>query len=447
MTEVQAGAAVVEITPGVGIAMAGYGARQGVATGIHDPLCARALVLDDGQTALALVVCDLVGVPAALTRQARELIAHECGIQAANVCIAATHTHSGPLLRGPESDALIAVTARKICGAVQMARQQMRPVTLKTTRTNLETIAQNRRHPDGPIATTATILLAAPRGSGAPVATLVNYACHATVLEHDNLLYSADFPGVAVRLIERAVGGSGIYMQGAAGDINPVWMRHDFDEAERIGGILGAAAARAALELRPLGEGQWAVNLSWSELTPKEPPHGMVLSDVRLRAVRSVLELPYRSFPPRAEIEREIEDLTRRLAALSDEALTERRALRPLLNQRRAELATLDLYAPQPGRTRAVEIQAMRIAAECAIVALPGEFLIETGQEIARRCGVAYPLICGYANDYLSYFPAPHHVPEAGYEVGRALFAPEATETIAAGAVELVRALYEEEKQ
>jgi neutral ceramidase len=444
MNELQAGAAVVEITPGVGIAMAGYGARQGVAAGIHDPLYARVLVLDDGQAALVLAVCDLVGVPAALTRQARDLIARECGIPAANVCIAATHTHSGPLLRGSESEALIAVTARKICGAVQMARRQLRPIVLKATKTSLDTIAQNRRHPDGPIATEATVLLAAPRGPSAPVATLVNYACHATVLEHDNLLYSADFPGAAVRLIERVVGGTGIYMQGAAGDINPVWMRHDFDEVERIGGIVGTAAARAALELWPLGEGQWAVNLSWSELTPKEPPHGTVLSDARLRAVRSVLDLPYRSFPPRAEIEREIEELTRRIAALPAEALAERRALRPLLNQRRAELATLDLYAPQPGRTRPVEIQALRIAAECAVVALPGEFLIETGEEIARRCGIAYPLICGYANDYLSYFPAPRHVSEAGYEVGRALFATEATETIAAAAVELVRALYEE---
>src|SRR5207237_728155 len=146
-----------------------------------------------------------------------------------------------------------------------IACRRMQPVTLKYGESQVSTISQNRRHPDGPIETTGKVLLAAPDGGGPAVATLLNYACHATVLEHDNLCYSADFPGAAARTVERAAGGVCVYVQGACGDINPVWMRHDFAEVERVGGILGAAAARTAHELRPLGEGQWGINLSWSE--------------------------------------------------------------------------------------------------------------------------------------------------------------------------------------
>src|SRR2546430_696688 len=108
---VQAGAAAIDITPGVGVAMGGYGARTGVSTGIHDPLHVRTLVLDDGETKLVLAVCDLVGVPAELVERARELIERDCGIPAEHVCVSATHTHSGPLLRTEGMEDYIGVTA------------------------------------------------------------------------------------------------------------------------------------------------------------------------------------------------------------------------------------------------------------------------------------------------------------------------------------------------
>src|SRR5438552_15944064 len=89
MSDLRAGAAVVDITPPVGTLMDGYGARQGVSTGIHDPLFCRALVLDDGATRLALAVCDLIGVGRALVARARAQIAETCGILPEPVLIAA----------------------------------------------------------------------------------------------------------------------------------------------------------------------------------------------------------------------------------------------------------------------------------------------------------------------------------------------------------------------
>ena len=69
------GAAAIDITPPVGTALDGYGGRTDVSLGVHDPLYARALYLDDGATQVALVVCDLIGIGSFLAARARALIA------------------------------------------------------------------------------------------------------------------------------------------------------------------------------------------------------------------------------------------------------------------------------------------------------------------------------------------------------------------------------------
>lgn len=444
MNSVQAGAAVLDITSPVGDAMGGYGARTEGSTGIHDPLNVRTLVLSDGETTIAVAICDFVGVGPEIVSMARDAIEQSLGIPAQNVCIAATHTHSGPAaVRAADESGFQSVTAKKIAGSVRVALSGLRPVALKVGTSEVSTISQNRRDPEGPIETTAKVLLAAPPGGQEPVATLVNYACHATVLEHDNLLYSADFPGAAARFVEGALGGKCIYMQGACGDVNPVWMRHDFEEVERVGGIVGAAAVRTAHELRPLGEGQWAVNLSWSERTPKDPAPGTVLTDVRLKSASTFLDLPRKVLPDREEIERQIGETEAELEALAEDDVDARRALRPRLNALRMDRAAKRQYPARPGDTQRVEIQAFRLAAECAMVALPGEFFVETAREIERRAGVEHLLVSCYANDYAGYVVPAHEFPRGGYEVGRSRFGPDVAESITDDAAALVRSLYE----
>jgi len=88
------GTGVADITPEIGSRIVGnsYPVR---AERIHDPLRARCLVLDDGGTTLALVVCDLCGFQRSVGQEARRRIATELGIPPENVMISATHTHSG----------------------------------------------------------------------------------------------------------------------------------------------------------------------------------------------------------------------------------------------------------------------------------------------------------------------------------------------------------------
>ena len=96
----RAGAAEVDITPPIGYRMAGY-FNERVSTGIHDPLHAKAIVLQQGPEQVALVSCDLVGLPLNVTTNARALASAQTGIPVSHIVICATHSHTGPLFEGP----------------------------------------------------------------------------------------------------------------------------------------------------------------------------------------------------------------------------------------------------------------------------------------------------------------------------------------------------------
>lgn len=443
MNTVLAGASVIDITSPVGVDMGGYGARKGGSTGVHDNLNVRTLVLDDGTTKLVVAICDFVGVGPIIVERAREIIERELGIPAECVCIAATHTHSGPLtVRTGDGIDYSTVTASKIAGSVRVALSNMQPVSLKVGQAEISTISQNRRDPEGPQETVLKVLLAAAAGGAEPVATVMNYACHATVLEHDNLLYSADFPGVAAALVEHAVGGKAIYMQGTCGDINPAWMRHDFEEIRRVGGIVGAAATRTAHELRPVGEKQSVINLSWNEDLPVEPAPGTVISDISLKSARTFLDLPRKSLPDIGDIEAEIAEIETKLTALAPDDIAGSRAIRPRLNQLRLDRVAKQRFPTTPGLTQRVEVQAFRISPQLAIAMLPGEFFVVTGRSIASRSPFQHTFVSAYANDYAGYFATAEQFPCAGYEVGSTRFEPEAESRIVDAAVHLLESLY-----
>src|SRR5207249_2177563 len=70
------------------------------AKAVHDRLHARCLVLDDGTTRIAFVVCDSCMIPRAIVDEARELIHRATGMRKDHVLISATHTHSAPTATG-----------------------------------------------------------------------------------------------------------------------------------------------------------------------------------------------------------------------------------------------------------------------------------------------------------------------------------------------------------
>ncbi|MDE3096356.1 MAG: neutral/alkaline non-lysosomal ceramidase N-terminal domain-containing protein [Chloroflexota bacterium] len=472
-----AGAAEVVITPPVGTALDGYGGRTGGSVAVHDDLHARAIVVDDGVTQAAIVGCDLIGVDRRLVAAARERASAATGIPAAHIMIAATHTHAGPAgLRRDLDEALTDVTARAIAGAIAAAHRDRRPAVLKAGRGSVDSVSQNRRDPAGPYDDTLRVLLFdAPDPRDGAIAAIVNFACHATVLFSTNMAISADYPGYAVRTVQQIIGGAPVvFLNGACGDVNPAWIEQRYDEAARVGSIVGAEAARRLQELRPLGAGQKVWNIRWDELTGKAVPSGELIAAPAVRVASRSVAVPLRALDPPGAYDRRIADLERRLgdtpgaglahegeaahrrgAASSDPttvhdgpanapggSIEGRRRAMEQMTRYRTERGVAERLGPgAAGKLLHPEVQAIALGGGCVVLGLPGECFAETGQAVQAAAGLPHLLVACYANHYVGYLVPRHAFAEGGYEPGAAMLDETAEQTMRTAAIELVRSV------
>ena len=439
-----AGAASAVITPPVGTAMEGYGARTDVSQGVHDHLHARAIVIDDGDSAVAIVACDLVGVERKLVASARRLASEATGLPEDHILIAATHTHAGPvgLMLSPD-DPLVDNTAHRIAEAITEAHAARRPAVLKIGATTVDSVQQNRRHPDWPIDPTLSVLLLDdPDPLQPPIASTINFACHATVLDHTNLLFSADYPGYAMRTVQQLFPGIGVqFLNGACGNVHPAWIVQDCADAERVGTIVGAAAARLIAELRPLGNNHQIDNIRWSEHVDKPVTAGELIGDVRIRAAGRRVDMPLKSYLSQDEYETKLDGLQAQLDALGDSPDPQQR--RPIMEQVTRFRTERDVAARMAGRAALVsledigsaggaastlhpELMAVSFSPRLALLGLPGEWFVETIRDIRGRANVPNLPVACYANRYVGYVVPPSAYDEGGFEPGIAFLAPEA---------------------
>lgn len=295
----RAGVARVEITPGTFMPMYGYANRKcGPANGTHDALMAKALVLEAGGSRLAIVTLDIGSLVSAKLRQE---IGAKLGIP--TVLLAASHTHSGPAFlpygSAPASDpaalAYLAELEGKVFGAVKQAAETMFPAKLLAGKGSIQ-LGYNRllvredgraralfdnleRVPYGPVDPEFT-LLRVEDAEGRPRALLAHYATHAVVLGPTSCKYSADWPGVMQRTVEASLPGvQAMFVQGAAGDINPLFMGRsgqeaaDFQVMEKMGTIFAGEVLRANKTLQAVPGGSIAAKsevLQFGERWEKE---------------------------------------------------------------------------------------------------------------------------------------------------------------------------------
>jgi len=129
--QLRAGAAVVDITPALGVANGGVIARGGPVTHIHDGLHARCLVLDDGATRLAIAICDMRMLGGEVVARAKSLAGEATGLVPENILIAATHTHAAPAMVGihpePRDRAYAEFVARRIADGITRAGHHLAP--------------------------------------------------------------------------------------------------------------------------------------------------------------------------------------------------------------------------------------------------------------------------------------------------------------------------------
>ena len=447
-TDLRAGVARVTVTPPIGIPMIGFAGR-GPAGGIHDDLTATALVLEGPQahltgdaegagiSRLAIIACDLLFLRAEEIRAVREAIARLTDVQPNHVVIACSHTHYGPLTepdrdeQGPQLESYLANLVHLLAGAVAMARATAAPCRLGFGQGQVS-IGINRRertadgqiilgqNPSGPVDPRVAVLRI-DGVDGQPLAAVLNYACHPVSLGSQCTDISADFPGTARRLVEEQTGAMCLFLQGAAGNINPLLMGWDWTHLARLGLPLGAEAVR----------------IYWSTAPGVKPTDGGI------GAASSQLHLPP-LLPSSIEEGREavamLEMERERLSAGGDEGAlwwAERR-----LGRARQGLDALQGGTPVPPVE--AELVALRLSDSVGVITAPGEIFTEIGQSIVARSPFQHTLYATYANGTIQYVPTRAAYGEGGYEVTHACqVAPEAGEQIEEESIRLLRRIHD----
>jgi len=149
--EFRAGAAKVDITPANGVSLDGSISKNGPVTSVHDPIHARALVLENDSTRIAIVICDLCMVGRDVFDRAKQLIEQKTKskIPATNILLAATHTHAAPraihIGKRPIDDEYHRLLAEKIAAAVIKANSQLVPARIGYTSFNKSNLLACRR--------------------------------------------------------------------------------------------------------------------------------------------------------------------------------------------------------------------------------------------------------------------------------------------------------------
>lgn len=255
----KAGAAFRKITPEKLIPISGGMGTPVMPEGARGDLYTRALVLEKGDTRIAIVSIDNLGWPAYLCDQTRKLIP---GIPPQNVLIGVTHTHSAPdAYAFPDENGKTGADlqyldwcVKQTADAVNDALSHLESASLKTAVGEAKgQIAYNYYAEKlyDPRCGVMQLLSASGLRKGKIIATLVNYAIHPEILGTARKTISPDLCGPLYEKIESETGGLALFMNSAQGGMVTADNRketggeaNNWDECIRIGTLLADEALR-----------------------------------------------------------------------------------------------------------------------------------------------------------------------------------------------------------
>lgn len=460
MTELLAGFARADTTPPPGTPHAGWGAQTHQRDSGHDlPLEARCLVLSEGDTTLAIVDIDIIHVSAEIEQRAVQLASAMTGIEANHIRISATHTHSGPnTFRLPMITEGLETVLRyleglpdRIAGTVHQASRSLRPVRFAAGIGSCDINVNRRfqgpdgrwvvgRNPKGSVDRTVKVIRFDDLNQ-APVAVVLHYACHPTIMGWQNQLVTPDYPGAAKRVVEQQLGCGCLFLQGAAGNIGPrEGFTGDCSIYRRLGAILGLEAAKVALNIdtlprettfRGYQESGAAIALYRDEPLPMTEP--------RLAVIAKSIALPVRSLPDPDLLDADASRLRGELAHIrvqgTEQEVRDARAAATQAGMR-ADRARM-VY----GRTHLDRRLCGIRLGSIALVSTQGEPFIEMNERIVKASPFAHTLFSGYSHGGAGYIPTRSAYEEGGYEVETTPFTPDAEDVLVEESIALLREL------
>jgi neutral ceramidase len=387
------------VTPPVGTWLGGFSSRTEPSQGVRDDLRAQAAWLQSSDFELVLVVLDQVGITQGWTDALQKRLFEAWGLNADQVLVHWTHTHCAPLYREPTpgfehavfSTIYFETLLEDVLEVCRMAKENLEPVMFSFGSGSCDLAVSRRLIVDGenqfaanPFAVVdhEVPVLAAIRPDGSSKLILFSYGCHPTMT--NNLLFSAEYPGVARRVIESRISGVRVmFLQGCGADA-----------------VVGVHSSE---KQRYLLDDQWEDMeaagriLAWKVLLilahQMEPVSGNSLSSSTISR-----NLSFEHFPGRTEIEEHANG-----AHLGDA---------------RWARYQLQRFQDEPVWPRGVEARfhGLRIG-DVYIVGHPGEVTSAYGLRLKERHPRMKLITLGYCHSQIGYIPRRSMYDEGGYEV------------------------------
>jgi hypothetical protein len=255
-----------EITEGKPVWLAGYGpGRQ--ATGVHDPLFARCVVMRHGPQKIAMVTVDLVGLQYPEVKKIREKLPDY-----KYVVVSSTHNHEGPdvvgiwgrsVLQSGVDPRYLQLVVERIVEMVKAAESTLVEVRAAYGTAEDESLLGDSRQPivfDGVLRT----LKFTRTDNGRTAGLLVQWNCHPEALGSRNTLVTADFPFATVAALKKQYDCPVAYFSGAVGGLmapprdrvkdanGNILKEGDYEYARVYGEQVAALAARAVDAAAPI---------------------------------------------------------------------------------------------------------------------------------------------------------------------------------------------------
>jgi neutral ceramidase len=414
-----AGVARIDITPPIELkaSLGGYGERMNrPATGIHDRIWAKAIVLRQGERRFALVTADMLALPPGFKSAVLEKLNSQgaSGTPATSVwkedqvILLPSHSHTSidmtainpkntfgiPQL-GVFHPALYERTRDLFAQVISDAARTETPCRAGTRSVKLTGWNHNRRKDSS--ATQPELTVTRFDSETGPIAALVNWTAHPTFMDADAMEYSGDWPGQMQRTVEALIGGgvTVMYYNGAEGDQSPI-ARPDsggsWEKAERYG--------------REIGLQVWGL---WKQV--KTSP------TIALEYHLEPISLPTRMWHP---------DFMK--TGGTEYGLTED-GIRAIVERM------------VPVATHSVSVR----IGDLVIAGVPGELASDLGdqvkQRIHRKSGVEHVVIGGLADEWISYIITPTQYHNGGYEASMSFFGDGLGATIVEGVARGANAL------
>ncbi|MHC4402996.1 MAG: neutral/alkaline non-lysosomal ceramidase N-terminal domain-containing protein [Planctomycetota bacterium] len=420
---IRAGAAAVDVTPRPGVLLDGTIMQIGPVTEIHDPLHARALVLDDGTERIAVCVCDATMISRDVFDEAKGLVRKRTGLATDRMLFAATHSHSAVRAIGIGQGELdreyLGVLAQGMADAVCRAMENLAPARVGWGVGEKPQLVHNRRWfmkpgaiPPNPFGQTGEkVKMNPPRGStdlvepagpvdpqvsvlsvrhadGRPLAVLANFGIHyCGGFQRGHV--SADYFGVFARRIGELLKAEsvdppfvGLMSNGTSGDVSngfgfrkPAPQKARYQWMQEVGNMVADEALGVIRRIEHHDPVSLAMGETELELRVRRP------DDARLAWAKEVWS----------------------------KAQGKTRFTRPEIYAR--EAIKLSAYPP----TVRMKLQALRVG-DLGIAAIPCEVFAETGLAIKAASPLGPTFVVEIANGYHGYLPTPGQHAWGGYE-------------------------------